>query len=217
MIRSLRVSGAMAFAALCVIAVPAQAQLSSGTSGFSSAPVNASEAEYWQMMGRLGQCLANSKEEASRTFLAAPIDSEAENAAFAALFHRQSNRCMGNFVSASLLRAHVRGVVAEGLIEQLPEDRRAALVATPPAEPDTIANLHDFARCYVAMHPAESMTLLRETRLQSAGELAYIQQIAGDFGACLPEGRDVSLRPLNVRLALAEALHHAATSEESDR
>ena len=197
------------------IASPAQAQLANGISGYSSAPTNASEAEYWQMMGRLGQCLADSKEEQSRAFLATHIDSQQEADAFRALFNRRSNRCMGSFVNASMRRAHVRGVVAEGLFEQLPEETRASLVAEAPEAPAAIANLHDFARCYVSAHPANAMTLLRETRLQTQGELDFIRTISGEFAECLPQGRDVQLRPINVRLAFAEALYQAAAQGAS--
>lgn len=197
--------------AAVAFAAPASSQLAPGYSGWSSAPVEASEAEYWRMMRRLGACLADSKREQAMVFLGSEVDSAEEGEAFDALFHRSRNRCMGNFVNAGMLRAHVRGVVAEGLFQQLPSDLRRSALASPLSEPDVVASIHEFADCYVARHPAEASGLIDETRLGTEGELEYIREIAADFGPCLPEGVEVSLRPINVRMAFAEALYRAAT------
>ncbi|WAT18465.1 hypothetical protein OZN62_02470 [Aurantiacibacter sp. MUD11] len=199
-----------ALAALA-LAAPAAAQINGSASGFSDAPTQASEAEYWSMLGQMGTCLAEQKTEESTAFLASNIDSSDEDAAFDALFHRSRNGCMGNFVQAGFLRSHVRGVVAEGLFEALPDATVEAFIAAPPTGPEVIASLHDFARCYVVAHPAEARALLRETRVATQGELEFIRTIAADFAPCLPQDREVRLRPTSVRMAIAEAAYHAAT------
>lgn len=191
-------------------AMPAQAQLSPGTSGFSSAPTAASDAEYWIMMRTLGACLADSKHDQSVAFLASIPGSPAEDAAFETLFHRNTNRCMGNFVSASMRRAHLRGLVAEGLFEQMAEDRRRLGLAADRPAPEAVSSLHDFAACYVAGHQAEAIQFLEETKVGTKGEVAAIRQMAADFGPCLPQGVEVRIVPVNIRMAVAEALYRAA-------
>lgn len=197
--------------AALALAAPAAAQINGSASGWSSAPVNASETEYWSMMGQMGTCLAERKGEAARAFVETAIDSAEEDAAFEALFHRSRNGCMGNFVQAGMLRAHVRGLVAEGLFESLPDEVINAFVAAPPAPPQTIDTLHDFARCYVVAHPAEARQLLRETRVATRGELEFIRAMAPDFADCLPQDREVRLQATSVRMAIAEAAYRAAT------
>lgn len=197
--------------AVLALAAPVAAQINGSASGFSDAPTQASEAEYWSMLGQMGTCLAEQKAEESTAFLASVIDSGEEDAAFDALFHRSRNGCMGNFVQAGFLRSHVRGVVAEGLFEDLPDTTVDAFIGSPPAGPEGIATLHDFARCYVVSHPSEARALLRETRVATEGELEFIRAIAADFGPCLPQDREVRLRPTAVRMAIAEAAYHAAT------
>ena len=197
-------------AATCVLgmATPAAAQLSPSTSGSSTAPTEASEKDYWWMLRQMGDCLADYKTEKSQAFLAAKIDSPAETRAFKQLFGRSRNMCMRNFVSASIVRSQIRGVVAEGLYR-----RNLALVGAdfvPAANaPAQIASLHDFARCYVSSNYAEARTLLKETRLATEDEAELVKRMAPGFSSCLPEGRDVVLKPINVRLSLAEALYHA--------
>ena len=196
--------------AALVAASPAHAQLAPGASGWSSAPTEASEAEYWIMMRRMGLCLADAKREQSVAFMDATPGSAAEDAAVKALFNRSRNRCMGNFVSASMLRSHMRGVVAEGLVELLPDQQRQALArsgGTPPAE---VLNFHDFARCYVANHPSVAIDFLSQTKVATDGEREAIRQMASDFGPCLPADREVRINPMNARMAIAEAVFHAA-------
>ncbi len=166
------------------------------------------------MLAQTGSCLANQKTAEAEAFVDAVIDSQAESDAFGVLFNRGRNRrnnCMGSFVSATTLRAHVRAVVAEGLFERLQDDAIDQFVASPPASPVTIDTLHDFARCYVVAHPSTAIELLRRTDVSTRGELEFIQEIAADFGPCMPEGREVSLRATAVRMAIAEAAWRAAT------
>jgi hypothetical protein len=206
---------ALILAGLAALAIPgaASAQLASGYSGQSSAPTTANETEYWDMMSQLGNCLAQQKPDQSRAFVDSVIGSKQEDEAFEALFHRRYNNCMGNFVNASMLRAHVRGLVAEGLFETLPDETIDRFVASPPAAPATIVTFHDFARCYVVAHPVPARDLLRRTRVATKDEREFVGAIAGDFGPCLPAGREIKIRPTTVRMAIAEALYRSATGQ----
>ncbi len=195
---------------LVLVASPVQAQLASGMSGFSSAPTSASEAEYWIMMRRLGACLADSKKGRSIEFLSTTPGSPEEDAAFQTLFHRNTNRCMGNFVSANMLRAHIRGSIAEGLFELMPSDRRAEGLSLGNAAPKTVTSLHDFAACYVGANQADAIQFLNETKVGSKGEVAAIRQMVADFSPCLPVGAEVQIVPIDIRMAIAEALFHSA-------
>ena len=196
--------------ALFAAASPAAAQLSSSASGSSDAPVEAHESAYWSMMSGMGSCMADQKPDLARAFLATTIDSSEEGAAFKALFDKRYNLCLGNFVKAGMVRAHVRGIAAEGLFEDLDQ---AALTqpATPPAAPAAIANMHDLARCFVIAHPDKARNLLAQTRLATKGEESFVGGLAADFSACLPDNRAVKLNPTSVRLAVAEALYRVAT------
>jgi hypothetical protein len=194
-----------------LLAVPAHAQLAPGRSGFSDAPTVAHESEYWEMMGNLGECLARIKAEQARAFVESDIDSAAESEAFELLFNRTRNVCLGNFVRAGMLRSHVRGVVAEGLFKRMPAETVANFTAAPPAAPAVVVSLHDFARCYVVSHPATARRLIEETRVATKGETEFVRGIASDFGPCLPQGTEITIRPTSVRMAIAEALYRAAS------
>lgn len=208
-IRSFLVRAMFGALGMATLAAPAQAQLAPGRSGFSDAPTVAHQSEYWEMMGNLGECLARIKADDAAAFIDTVIDSPAETQAFEALFNRTRNVCMGNFVSAGMLRAHVRGVVAEGLFERIPSERVDAFIAAPPAAPSAIVSLHDFARCYVVAHPQSARRLIEDTRLSTRGETEFVRSIAADFGPCLPAGNEVTIRPTSVRMAIAEALYRA--------
>ena len=190
---------------------PAHAQLSPSASGFSSAPTDASEVEYWTMMRRLGACLADSKTAAAQAFLATSPDTDEEGSAFQSLFHRNSNRCMGNFVSASMRRAYLRGMIAEGLFKQMPEAQRARGLAKETVVPDAIGSLHDFAQCYVAKHQRDAIVFLEGTKVATKGELEAVRHMAADFGPCFPEGKHITINPDSIRMAVAEALYRAAS------
>ncbi len=202
--------------ALFGLASSAQAQLAPGYSGFSSAPTTASEAEYWTMMRRLGACLADSKTQAATAFLQTEPGSKAEDEAFAPLFHRHSNRCMGNFVSASMQREHIRGLIAESLFEQMPAGQRPAVVeAANDVEGEQIRTLHQFGQCYVSDHPQEAIAFLNATKVGTKGEVQAIRQMATQFGPCLPDGVEVKIVPVDIRMAIAEALFHAASTPQT--
>jgi len=205
----------LVFAAVMLIATPAHAQLSNGTSGYSSAPRPGVDAEYWRFLDQIGPCLANQKPDEAVAFVDAVIDSEQEGAAFDVLFNVGENRrnnCAGRYAGVyGAQRSHIRASVAEGLFENLEDAVVEQFIANPPAAPETIGTLHDFARCYVVANPADARELLRRTDVATRGELEFIQEIAADFGPCMPEGREVTLRPTPVRMAIAEAAWRAAT------
>lgn len=203
------VSWALA-ASMFVMASSAQAQLSTGASGFSSAPTEASEKEYWWLVRELGRCLAQNKTDQSIDFLAASNGSSQEDRAFGKLFNRTRNMCMRNFVRASFVRAHVRGTVAEGLFNRNLSQHADDYVPVVSA-PDKIVSIHDFATCYVASNYVQARTFLSETRLATEGELEYVQRLAPSFKPCLPVGREVELIAMDIRLALAEALYRATS------
>lgn len=209
--RHLLLKSAGVMLVVAALSPPAAAQLAPGRSGFSDAPTVADDTEYWLMMGEMGRCLAGQKSQQSKAFLAQVVDSPEEAAAFKELFHRNSNPCVGNFVSAGMLRAHVRGVIAEGLFERLGDEGVARVAASPAASPEIIATLHDFARCYVVAHPADATRLLRETRVATKDEMAAFREMAADFAPCLPHGFSIKLKPTSVRFAIAEALYRVAT------
>ena len=192
------------------LAAPAQAQLSPSTSGYSSAPTEAGEAEAMRFMRRLGSCIAERKHDLGVAFLASEIGSPAEDAVVAELFKGNRNICMGNMISASMQRAYIRGSVAEWLYKSVTEDRRLNAVAAGAHEPEVIVSMHDFADCFVARQPAVADGLVTQTLLGTEGETEYVRQMAQEFGPCLPSGREVRIVPTQIRMAIAEALYHAA-------
>lgn len=209
-LRRARVFGVMTASALLsssIPATPAVAQLAPGYSGYSSAPERGSEAEYWFMLRQLGDCVANMKTAQAEAFLATEIDSKAEGREFKTLFGGRNNSCMRNFVSATIVRSQVRGVLAESLF------KRNLRIGRPirPIEPKAsqIATIHQFAQCYVYREPAAAQRLLMGTRLKSDEETSAVQDISSGFAQCLPS-RTVSLDATDVRLAFAEALYHAS-------
>ncbi|MDE1466621.1 hypothetical protein [Aurantiacibacter sp. D1-12] len=196
-------------------AVPVQAQLAPGYSGYSSAPRQGVDELYWRFLDQVGPCLANQKPEDSEAFIDTAISSEAEEQAFDHLFNvgrNRRNNCLGRFSGVyGAQRAHLRASVAEGLFEKLSDETIEALIASPPAAPVAIASLHDIASCYVANHAAEARELLRRTDIATEGELQFISERVEDFGACFPADRELSLDATTIRMAVAEAAYRAAT------
>ncbi len=195
------------------LSAPAQAQLSPSTSGHSSAPTEAGEAEAMRFMRRLGSCIAERKHDLGVAFLASEIGSPAEDAVVAELFKGNRNICMGNMIGASMQRAYIRGSVAEWLHKSAADDCRLNAVAAGAREPEVIATMHDFADCFVARQPAMADALAIQTLLGTEGEAEYVRQIAQEFGPCLPSGREVRIVPTQIRMAIAEALYHAANGD----
>ena len=104
-----------------VLATPAKAQLAPGYSGFSGAPREATDDQYWSFLRELGRCLAQSKRAQSAAFMRTRSIRRRKVAAFGALISRRGhNACMRNMVRATVMRAHVRGVIAENLYKSLP-------------------------------------------------------------------------------------------------
>lgn len=190
---------------------PAMAQLAPTYSGTSSAPTTASQDEYWWFMTELGRCLAKTKRAKSIALLATTGGSAGEKAAFDALFDPNGNNaCMRNMASAGVVRAQVRGVIAEALYEMGTGPQHAgALLAASSAQEQRSA-LDGFADCYVAAHAGEARSLLADTYLGSKAERLRVRAMAAGFGPCLPHGQEVRLQPMNVRIALAQALYRTA-------
>ncbi|MDM7954889.1 hypothetical protein [Blastomonas sp.] len=187
----------------------ASAQLAPGASGTSSEPVDATMDEYWSGISEMGRCMATSKRDKALIFLQTDVGSADEGKAFKQLFNKQSNACMRNFVRMSFPRSHLRGTLAEALYEKAGTNPGvpgpAASAAWPKGPP-----INAIARCYVEGHPVEAQRLLRETRLGTKGERATIEKMAPQIAPCFPEGLKATLNPSYFRLAIAEAMYHAA-------
>lgn len=200
---------------LATTSAPVAAQLAPGNSGFSSAPTQGSHKDYWWLLREMGRCVAATKTAEAQAFLASAVDSSGEERAFDRLFHGRMNSCMRNFVSLTAPRAHIRGAVAEGLYKHLNQTDSPPAIA--PQDGTIVASLRDFARCYIADNSAASHALLAETRLGTGDEGKAVQAMAGGFAPCLPQGTQVRLNPPEVRMAIAEALYHAAVGTTIER
>lgn len=198
-----------ALAMLCA-AGPVHAQLASGYAGQSGGPTAGVPDDYWYLLRQIGPCVAASKTEEARAFLATVPGTATEKRAFDRVFGRKRNVCMRHFVNATFVRAHLRGAIAEGLYERMPGGTRTS---TQPAgtaiDRAGIRTLHDFARCYIAGNPAEAGTLLSETQLGSQEEVDAVMRLSTGFESCFPLGRKVRIDATEVRMAIAEALYHA--------
>ena len=188
---------------------PAAAQLSSGISGQSSAPVQGVPKDYWIMIRKLGLCTADRKPELSHAFLATEPGTSEEKAAFDALFNKRGNMCMGRYASGTLLIAHFRGSLAEAFVQMADDEHRAAVLAGPLPAPEIVGSLKQFAQCYLAARPSESWVLLRDTKVGFGEELEAMRELAPGFAECLPSDREVSLSPVAIRMSLAEAMYQA--------
>jgi hypothetical protein len=201
---------------LIALATAASAQLAPGVSGISGAPTTASEEEYWFFIRELGRCLALSKPAQSLALMNTSPGSAEEKRAFDALVSRRgANNCMRNYVRARMLREQVRGSVAEGLYKARASAASQAALQ-PIARPSSIRSLHDFAACYVAAHPANAQRLLNDTKLGTKDEHQRVRDLAATFGPCLPQGREVRIVPVDIRLALAEALYRTSASAPAE-
>lgn len=208
-----RLLAALLSVAWATVGPSASAQLSTGYSGFSDAPRTATEDEYWFFLRELGRCLVQSKRAQSVAFLATAIDSPEEGRAFGALVSRRGNNvCMRNMIRATVVRAHVRGLVAENLYKSLPDFVSGGSVPQGLASPSEVRSIHDFADCYIATNYAEARGLLAETRLATQEETDRVRIMAPAFSACLPRGRQIRIVPIDIRMALAEALYRASLS-----
>jgi hypothetical protein len=197
--------------------MPANAQLSPGYSGQSTAPIAGVPDDYWLLLREISYCVPAQKYEGSVAFLAEEPASAAETRAFKKLFGGQRNVCMRDFVGATFLRAHLRGAVAEGLYKKIYAARSAPIAPGQPlAAQPAIRSLHDFARCFVADHETMAHRLITETKLGSDDERASVRTMAANFGPCLPERVKAKINPTEVRMALAEALYRAAVGRPEE-
>lgn len=213
-----RIAVAMAALAGIVLApaLPVSAQLAPGVSGTSTAPIEGSENDFWWLLRELGRCTSGAKFEEAETFLASAVDSSAEDRAFKRVFGGKSNVCMRSFVSMSAPRSYIRGALAEGMYKKIIADGGPPVVAMLAAE-EAVRDMHGFARCYVASHADSAHALVTETRLGTEDEVRAIRAMVADFGPCLPQGIEVRIDPPEVRMAIAEALYHAAAGTTIER
>jgi hypothetical protein len=211
-----RILVALSLAAWAAVGSAASAQLARGHSGFSDAPRSATEDQYWFFLRELGRCLVQSKRDQSVAFLRTAINSPEEGRAFGALISRRGNNsCMRNMVRATVVRAHVRGVVAENLYKSLPVFAAGGSVPQGFAGPKEVRSIHEFADCYIASNYADARSLLVETRLATQEETDRIRMMAPGFGDCLPQGQQIRIVPIDIRLALAEALYRVSLSRST--
>lgn len=197
----------------CLLAVSASAQLAPGVSGFSDAPTQASNEEYWFFVRELGYCLAKSKRAQSIALMQTAIDSPEEARVFRTLINRNGNNiCMHNMVSAMIVRGQVRGAIAEGLYKLSGVSAAEPALATAPDATVAVKTLDDFADCYVSTNYAKAHALVMDTGLGTKAEKGRVRDMASGFGACLPAGREVRFSPMTVRLALAGALYRAGNA-----
>jgi hypothetical protein len=195
--------------ALGAISLPAagSTQIAGPFSGTSTAEYIGGDAIF-EDIGRVGRCLAETKRAKSEAFIAAATGTPEEAAAYKQLIGRNTT-CLADLTRLSTSRAILRGAIAEGLYEL----RYAAgapvssqLVAATEVPRSIIGQ---FADCYARAHPLEVHRLLTQTRIASKDEHAAFVRMAPGFSACLPAGRQVALRPTEIRLGLAEALYRA--------
>ena len=197
-----------------LLGAPAAAQLAPGYSGISSGPKEGTDNDYWYLIRQMGDCLVHTKGDQAAEVLSFAPNSPEEGKAVKALFGRTSNKCMRRFVRASFDRAHLRGSMAEALYR----NRVRAMGGTTHnfAAPDKIANLYDFAACYVAKNYDEAEHLLANSRLATSEEEELVVQMSSGFSDCLPD-RKVTLSAVEVRLALAEAMYRSTLPDEAAR
>lgn len=192
-----------------LLPVGASAQLAPGASGTSSEPVDATMDEYWSGIAEMGRCIAASKRDKALYFLTTDVGSTEEGKAFRQLFTKQSNACMRNFVRMAFPRSHLRGTLSEALYKRANQNPGLSGQAEPGGWPKG-PPINAIARCYVEAHPAEARALLMETRLGTKGERTIVEGMAPQIAPCFPEGLKATLNPSYFRLAIAEAMYHAA-------
>jgi hypothetical protein len=209
--RCVHILAALAAAASFLGGSVASAQVAPGYSGTSDAPTTATQDQYWFFLRELGRCLAQSKRTQSVALVHSVIDSAEEKRAFDALIRRSGNNvCMQNMVRATVVRAAVRGVVAENLYKMQPVSALQAAAPEGLSNPASVRSIHDFADCYVAGNYADARSLLANTKLGTREETDRVRKMAPGFSACLPQGREIRIVATDIRLALSEALYRAS-------
>lgn len=196
--------GLVLFAA-CLQPAAASAQLAPGISGTSTAPIEGAPNDYWVLLRNMGHCVAQAKREDAASFLSTQPGSAQETTVFRKMFGGQRNMCMQDFVRASLVRAHLRGAIAESMYGRI---LNGAAVVASTGQRAAPLGLHKFAACFLDGNREDAVALLRQTRLGTDEETEAVRRMAPDFARCLPADRKVELRAYEVRMALSEALYH---------
>jgi hypothetical protein len=198
----------VAFAALWLAAVPAQPQIApgrSGTSGVRYLP----EPDGWFAIRQLGLCIAQSKRDNARAFIAATPNSEEEDRLVQALIGSETS-CLRNANYLVFTRDYLRGSVAEALYHR---DYGSPPPAAPAeSEQVDVRDLRSFALCFAMVRPDLVHRLISTTRLGQDEEGEAMSGMSGEFGQCLPAGLTLNLNPQEVRVALAEAIYRRASA-----
>lgn len=165
-----------------------------------------------QDLSNVGTCLVRRKAAQAEAFIAAPMGSPAEAAAYKALVGR-STSCLRDLSSMSVAQPLLRGAIAEALY-------KARFSGGAPAAPAAAAApsadlMSQFADCYARAHPQEVHALVTRTRITTKEERAALSRMAPGFGPCLPSGVRIELRPSYVRLAFIEAFYRAAVGNSA--
>ncbi len=196
----------VAMAAL-LLPVSGQAQIAGPFSGTSTAQYIGGDAVL-EDFSRVGKCHAVTTRAKSEAFIAAAIGTPEEAAAYKQLIGKNTT-CLADLTRLRTSRAILRGAIAEGLY-------KLRFAAGAPLSPQLIAPaqppqtvIGQFADCYARAHPQEVHRLLTSTRIASKDEHVAFLKMAPGFGACLPAGQQVALRPSIARFGLAEALYRA--------
>lgn len=163
------------------------------------------------------RCVAGNKTELADNLLATKAGSTEEFEIYRAMFERRERSCVRY---ASLLSFHpqlMRGAIAEALYRRRAADApiirpieasaytslvRQGVMRAPPS------HMAAFADCVTASRPAEVHALLTTTKMDSAEEKTAMRGLVDALSACLPNGQQISLAPLTMRVALAESAYN---------
>jgi hypothetical protein len=211
----MRLNVNLAVAMALFAAVPAQAQLASGYSGFSGVR-SASMEEYYWSLAQLGSCLASSKPKPSWAFLASAPGSAAEGAAVKALLGK-GTVCLRSLSRMSVNRHLLRGSISEALYKRSVSAPLAPGTnsASAPAE----MNIKDLkvlgydrliaglASCFATRRPELIHQLLTSSQPGSEREQEMVTSMAASFAPCLPRNIKLNVPSAELRLAFAEAAY----------
>ncbi len=163
-----------------------------------------------QDLSNVGSCLVRRKAAQSDAFVAAPMGSPAETAAYKALVGRGTS-CLRDLSSMNVARTLMRGAIAEALYKTRFSGRAPTALASSGtgASADLVSQ---FADCYARANPQQVHSLVMGTRITSKEERAAVARMATGFGPCLPSGVRVEVQPTVFRLAFIEALYRAAAA-----
>ena len=211
----------------CTVAAPAAAQYGYGAAPRqevpdtpsqpqeqAQAPVAASRSDVL----RAASCVASRDAEAADALLAtAPFSADERERAVRLL--RAAERCLRLRSPIATTATIFRGAVAESLFEsrfaQAPAARAPAALAASYFQPANVASMenaaaisthYDVGQCAAPRHP-DLVRALLATEPASDGEMAALQALYPDFGACVAQGTQLGIDRVLIRAILAEAIY----------